>query len=398
MGNNQSNQTLFTKSMDAFSDQFYRELNLMIGGEAIENKIFSPFQIYVTLFTLYLATDGQTKFELRTVLKLNETKLTEKAIHESILQILRGCEEKNEDRKSRTKCISSLFVASDYKDKIQRKFNQMLLLYGKNLDLQFLDFRDSLMKWTVDRWCIQRTGGLMTSCTGRHCLLPPLFHVDLMYLVGQFDVSSGKTHPTRLHFRDPSNNVTETCGTFFIGECLYLHDITHRIRVIEIPLKSNPDLSVLIALPEKKNGMRNDRFISNIHEEIRTWLECLTTRSEMEVWIPHLKFTSSVEIKSLLKKLGAPSLFEESSDFSGMAMLTPYPLYLTAVHANINVDFSVESSGREGDNFDVEEDIYQQSARVPFRVEHPFLFIAVHRPTAAIFVLARIDTLKEQNV
>jgi serpin B len=159
------------------------------------------------------------------------------------------------------------------------------------------------------------------------------------------------------------------------------------------------DLSMLVLLPERKNGLRDlENKLS-----ARMLHDCVARMKirEVKLFLPRFKITwASFEMSGHLAALGMPLAFTRShADFSGINGYEPpsdESLFLSAVFHKAFVD--VHEEGTEAAAATAELFVAEGSALwrpkpppVPvFRADHPFLFAIRDRKSGVVLFLGRV--------
>jgi len=164
------------------------------------------------------------------------------------------------------------------------------------------------------------------------------------------------------------------------------------------------DLSMLILLPDKKDGLRN--LETSLSKNLLD--DCVAKMSvrEVKVVLPRFKFTwGTVNMRDQLTALGMPLAFDRSqADFSGINGHQPpdeHALFISAVFHKAFVEVNeegTEAAAATAVTARVTSAMYSTPPRVPiFRADHPFLFAIRDRKTGAILFLGRMSNPTEEN-
>jgi serpin B len=164
------------------------------------------------------------------------------------------------------------------------------------------------------------------------------------------------------------------------------------------------DLSMLILLPDKKDGLRNLEMSLSRHM-LDDCVAKLGVR-EVKVILPRFKFTwGTVNMGDQLTALGMPLAFDQSrADFSGINGHTPpdeQALFISAVFHKTFIEVNeegTEAAAATAATARVITSMYSTPPRVPvFRADHPFLCAIRDRKTGAILFLGRISNPTQES-
>lgn len=159
-------------------------------------------------------------------------------------------------------------------------------------------------------------------------------------------------------------------------------------QLLELPYASG-ELGMDVVLPAERDGLPEieRRFAAG---ELRGWLDVLKT-ARVEVILPRFKASSSFELAEAIDPLGMAKAFKHrDADFSGMDGTRELFISAVAHQALVDVDeHGTEAAAATATGFRLGR---APSAKepVPFRADHPFLFLIRDTTSAAILFLGRL--------
>jgi serine protease inhibitor len=157
-------------------------------------------------------------------------------------------------------------------------------------------------------------------------------------------------------------------------------------QVLELPYKGG-DYAMMVVLPRKIDGLaRLEESLTP--ERIDTWVGKLAKR-KVAVEIPKMKLTCGVELSKSLASLGMQSAFTGSADFSGID--GKHDLFVSAVVHQVVVNVDEEGTEAAAATGVVMKRLaVMQESIIPFRADHPFLYLIRDVKTGSILFMGRV--------
>jgi len=189
------------------------------------------------------------------------------------------------------------------------------------------------------------------------------------------------------------NGQTEQTVQFLQEAVTLRHSANDDVAALEFPYEDQ-DLSMLIVLPQRRDGMRDlEKKLTG--QQLRDILLRLQHK-KVDVQLPKFQVRSHVNLKQLLTKMGLETLFSRTADFSRMS-----DSRLTIDSGVHEAYISVDENGTEGAaataftakltaSFEPEE------PSTTFKADHPFLYAVVHKQTGAIVFLGKVNSIDKQ--
>jgi serpin B len=156
----------------------------------------------------------------------------------------------------------------------------------------------------------------------------------------------------------------------------------------------NSDLSMLVLLPDRKDGLRElERTLS-----VQVMADCVSQMAQCEVklFLPRFKMTwGTVDLTKALQAIGMELPFTEQADFSGINGHSPpdsEALFISQVLHKAFVEVNEEGTeAAAASGVGISLGCALRPPPVPvFRADHPFLFAIRHRVTSEILFLGRV--------
>ena len=112
------------------------------------------------------------------------------------------------------------------------------------------------------------------------------------------------------------------------------------MQILELPYAENGDLSMLVLLPKRIDGLSDlEKGLNS--EDLHKWSAGLHSR-QVTVYLPKFKMTSEFSLENTLGSMGMTLAFSEKADFS--AMTIQEHLFLSAVIHKAFVDVNEEGT------------------------------------------------------
>ncbi len=155
-------------------------------------------------------------------------------------------------------------------------------------------------------------------------------------------------------------------------------------QAVELPYRGGR-FSLVILLPNEADGLPElERSLTP--EKLRGWLGKLGDQ-EVHIALPRFKAGAEFRLRPLLGKLGITDLFDPpKADLSGMSTAAEKLFVAEVLHkAAIEVNEEGTEARAESENFG-----HAWNGAIPFRANHPFLFLVRDIRTGAILFLGRV--------
>jgi len=167
------------------------------------------------------------------------------------------------------------------------------------------------------------------------------------------------------------------------------YSASDNLRTLELPYGENGNLSMLILLPRKIDGLSDlEKLLTS--ENLQQWSKGLQTRL-VTVDLPKFKMTSEFSLGNLLDSMGMSLAFSDKADFSRMS--TQEQLFISAVihKAFVDVDEEgTEAAAATAVAMGATAVLRAPEEPVEFRADHPFVFLIRDNRTQSILFLGRL--------
>jgi len=338
-----------------------------------ENALVSPLSVMRSLAVLYELSEKQTKDEMMNDLYFNEDKLNVKTDFSFIQFFLKKNKLQNVD------FISNESIWIDSRFKIDRKILKEIkkyygdILFNQNFQNDYAKSLINLNKWLRLYKSDKDTNLLPDNFVSdkTRMLILTVAHLNAIWEEG-FDT----TKIEKGIFNKNKQNVKFLTKI----DSFYCHD-NPVMQIIEIPLKNNI-FSFLIFLPRHTEDF--DYVESVINHENYYKTQRAPYREKISLRLPSFKILSKQIIKSVFKKYGMPSFFQNNAAFSG---------YKSKDSLNIDEVYqqSFVSIGDKGNKMPVaNNDAISKRGLKTFDVNRPFIFIIRENTYNTILFIGKV--------
>ena len=158
-------------------------------------------------------------------------------------------------------------------------------------------------------------------------------------------------------------------------------------QLLELPYLGE-QLALLVILPDQKDGLP-ELQTRLTQPNLENWLGGLR-RTEVSLSLPRYKLTSSFRLDAVLKNLGMTDAFDPTrADFSGMTD-DPVGLFISAAIHQAFIEVNEEGSEAAAATAVVMSLRSMPQPPVPFKADHPFIFLIRERESGAILFLGQV--------
>lgn len=158
-------------------------------------------------------------------------------------------------------------------------------------------------------------------------------------------------------------------------------------QLLELPYLGD-QLAMLVILPDEKDGLLELQARLS-QTNLENWLGRMR-RTEVALSLPRFKLTCGFRLDAVLKKLGMSDAFDPlKADFSGMTA-DPLGLFISAAIHQAFIEVNEEGSEAAAATAVVMSLRAMPQPPVPFKADHPFIFMIRERESGAILFLGQV--------
>ncbi|XP_054744069.1 serine protease inhibitor 42Dd [Anastrepha obliqua] len=377
-------------------------LRVIVATHSNENVIISPLQLEALLTLLYLGSDGSTAEELHRVLQLKRFASNAKMANHYATELqlstdiaadthMQLCSELllseqieigDEFRKIAQKYFHTTMVQRDLGNiaKLRAQLDEDLAKVAKGYSWHI---SDSLLSTVTMPEAASAAVVLAAVHFQNKWFLPFSAYRTGLY---DFQLSADETPPANGQQQLTSTTVTVP---MLFDDDMFVKFAEFReldARAIELPYEHDDELSMLVVLPNRSDGLPAlEKQLQSL--ELNTLAERMQMES-VQVLLPKFKIDFECSLLRVLEQLGITTIFSKASNFKNM-LRDNCTVPLTIADILHKVCIEVNESGSEGANSVVYKPIVISnsidSRKKFFRADHPFYF-AIRSREATHFV------------
>jgi len=364
-----------------FALNLYSELKKEDG-----NLFFSPYSISTALAMVYEGAKGKTADEIQAVFRFpiesNVRKPSFAVIYNELNKI---------DSKYKLSVANALWAQNDYKF-LDNYFATIEKYYGGKATN--VDFKNSTenTRQIINNWVESKTNNKIKDLFPKGSLdsSNKLVLTNAIYFKGIWNKQFKKSQTEDEDFRVNSSSTVKVPMMKQTGEdAEFLYTEDNILQVLEMSYKGDK-LSMMILLPKNDNIFSFENSLTL--EKINEWKTKLTEQ-RVDVFIPKFTFDTKYFMSDTLKKMGMPTAFTNSADFSGMDGTKNLSIQTVVHQAFVDVN-------EEGTEAAAATGIGMAGSAMPqpvpvLRADHPFVFIIQDKDSENILFLGRVANPKK---
>ena len=351
------------------------------------NKFFSPYSISNALAMTYAGAKGQTATEMAKTLHFT---LQGDKLHPALGDVIRQLQGKDKDRPFKLNTVNRLWAQNGLK--IRPEFLAITQSdYQSGLQqVNFAGDPDGSRK-TINHWVEEQTNDKIKELL-KPGIIKPLTRLVLTNAIyfkadwlSPFTEKATRpeifTIPGTPAFKVPMMHQT-------LNHLAYL--ATDDFQLVQLPYKGE-EVSMVVILPKKTDGLAEVE--KKLSAKVLKQNVANAKRARVAVMMPKFKMTEEFQLNDELVALGMPTAFSDAADFSGLADTSVEKLKITAVvhKAFVEVDEKgTEAAAATAVVIGRKLALPPEDPPIPFRADHPFLFVIQHNATGSILFLGRV--------
>jgi serpin B len=380
---NSNGRPVKTLSISSANNHLSLELLQQLYSEE-SNVFFSPFSISTAFGMLYLGARNKTADQLREVLGYNFGHLSNEAINEEFVTVLREIEDVDSNKYQLN--VANKLVAQQNFD-ILETYKQNLKKYFQTT-IDSADFVHNSVAATdaINEWVKQKTHDKIVKLLSEP-LSPStrLVLLNAVYFKGIWETKFLKNETREEIFFNQGISEFKTQmmrrnGKFNLTEIPELDS-----KLLELPY-SGDDISLYIVLPNERQGLKS---VKSKLTDFALIEKSITQLKEVEVHvtIPKFKIETSYSLKEQLSQLGMKEVFTSSADLSGID--GKLDLVVSKVIHKAVIEVNEEGSEAAA----ATAIIVGRALPNVFRAVHPFFFFIRDNRNGMIIFSGRLNKL-----
>jgi serpin B len=344
------------------------------------NLFFSPYSISNALAMTYAGASGNTAREMKTALHFN---LEPERFHAAFGKIVRHFQAPAQKRGFQLEIANRLWgqVGMGFRPEFVKLGEDQYLGGFKEVDFH----KREEARQTINDWVDKATHKKLGALVPEEAITPNtrLVLTNAIYFKAAWDQPFASfKKPGDYHLTAdekvavPLMGATRFAGFFDDGATLGL----------ELPYQGD-DISMIVLLPKKVDGLPGlEKTLT--HANLNKMLAKLENQN-VEITLPRFTMTSMFALNDVLGKMGIKDAFVDgTADFSGITSEHKLCIHYVVHKAYVNVnEAGTEAAAATGVFLGT---LGRPPAPVPFKADHPFLFLIRDRPTGSILFMGRV--------
>ncbi|XP_045307919.1 plasma serine protease inhibitor isoform X1 [Leopardus geoffroyi] len=294
-----------------------------------QNIFFSPLSISVSLAMLSLGARSDTKAQILEGLGLGPQAGSEQGLHNSFRQLLG---ELTRPRKGlRLNLGNALFISPAVP--VQDAFLSAVrtLYLADTVPAHFGDPAGAQKQ--INDYVAKQTEGKIVDLVKDLDSTEVMVMVNYIFFKAKWETSFDHKNTHKQDFHVTSETVVQVPMMKHKDLYYYFLDRSLSCRVVGVPYQG--DVTALFVLPSQG---RMGRLENGLNEKtLRTWLK-MSTKRQLELYLPKLSIEGSYQLEKVLPKLGISDVFTSHADLTGITN-----------HSNIQVSEMVHKAVVEVD-------------------------------------------------
>ncbi|MBW1790866.1 MAG: serpin family protein [Deltaproteobacteria bacterium] len=345
-----------------------------------KNIFFSPFSISDALAMTFAGARGNTEKQMAKVLHFS---LPQQELHPAFSSLIKDINGKAK-KPYKLKTANALWGQKDY-----HFLESFIKLIDKYYDGGFfkVDFikKNEMARKKINKWVEDKTENKIKDLIAKRDInfLTRLVLTNAIYFKGNWASKFKEKDTKPAPFYISEDKIVKVPMMFQEGKFPYME--RQDLQMLELPYTGD-DLSMVIFLPGKNTGIKmleQDLTAAKIKDLISK----MQKRKAM-VYLPKFKIKTKYYLKNILHSMGMPDAFSSAADFSGMT--GDKDLKISKVIHQAYVDVNEEGTEAAAATAVVMAPKSMPKLPPVFRVDHPFIFMIVHKGTGSILFMGKI--------
>jgi serpin B len=347
------------------------------------NVFFSPFSISAALAMTYAGASGNTSDQMAQTLHFS---ISGDKLHTAFADLATYLQDLQDKGKVELCVANSLWpqkrypFSKDYIDLLRRDYDAAVT------PVDFINAAKAACL-QINKWVEEKTQGKIKEMVPSIYLdtSTRLVLINAIYFKGKWAHQFKKESTKNVQFRMLSG--TSDAVPMMTQDGVFGYAEYDNMQLLEMPYAGN-ELSMLILLPTKPDGIAELQE-SLTPENLAKWTGKHDV-AKVSVTMPRFKITCEFDLKNRLAALGMTDAFDPAkADFSGMDG-QKHSLFISAALHKAYVDVNEEGTEAAAATAVVMERKSIPPSPVPFRADHPFLFLIRDNSSGSILFIGRL--------
>ena len=349
-------------------------LRLFQEVSGFESRVISPMSVSYLMGMLANAADGNTREEIMKTIGCED--ISVKELNEFYLAMMNQA---NPGDKSTALKIAN-YIALNDRFSLKKPFeNDMKNFYHSGVES--LDFSSSSATKHINEWCKKNTDGMIPSIIDQVEPSAVSYLMNAIYFNGTWAEKFDKKDTKTENFRGYTRDIKKVPMMHRNDEYYYMNNDMY--AAISLPY-SNRKYTMTVLLPNEDKSipeMMKDFKVEDLRKLNRNMEKCI-----VDLKLPRFTTELNLTLNDIIGKLGAPSMFTSTANFSHFA---DGSLSISKMLQKAKIEVSEEGTKAAA----VTAAIMTMSALQPeprhvvFHANRPFVYMITDNTTGAIFFM-----------
>jgi len=377
------NITSFNDAVNQFCFDFFKKLAEDENNHP--NIFYSPYSVFTALAMTYEGARNNTAEEMKNVLHIEQDNDSFHNYMQSLYNHL------NYNDKYTISTANALWPDLGF-NLLDEYVNIIETYYGgKATEVEYANPEEAAR--IINEWVEKQTNNLIKNLVPPDKIDPDLTKLILtnaIYFKGIWQVQFDEVNTTKRDFNLASGELTQVDTMKMTGtKDKFNYTETDKFQILELPYNGK-DISMIIILP--KEGVELSEIISEINrEDYISWIESMDEK-ELDIYLPKFKFETKYTLNDYLYDMGMKDAFTYDADFSGIDGKPD--LFISSVLHKAFIEVNeegTEAAAATAVIMNLKAVNGNESSRIVFDADHPFLFTIHHKETNTILFIGNVE-------
>lgn len=360
------NERAVGKGLQDFALRFMKES--LSAGQEQENVVVSPFSAGILLSSLANGCGGKTLQEMCALLNLKESDLNTLNSYQRKTATQLGSADDS------VCFLSNNALWMQHELPVYRSFiDESKNFY--NTEVEAIDFADKAAGSTINRWCKEKTNGLIERILDDGPQMCELIMANALYFKASWveGFIEEATKPGTFTNRDGSKSEVQMMRKKDLFNIRYAKAASFDLAALDFGQYARKSYSMIFGLPHDDTSL--EACLEGL--DATSWNEAVTSlsRQNVDMMLPRFEVSQSQKLKSVFQKMGLTSIFD--SQQSDLSRLSPQSLFVSEI--NQDAVLKVNEKGAEAAAVTYAMMLtstgeFSEPEFIPFHVDRPFFF------------------------
>lgn len=351
-------------------------LNLFRELDGFDSKVVSPMSVAYLMGMLANGADGQTRQEIMAAIGCKDVSV--KDLNEFYQMMITRASHFD---KAATVNIAN-YIALNRQYSLKDKFSKTMQEYYQ-AGVENLDFSSSSALKTINKWCSQHTDGMIPRIIDEVDPSAVSYIMNAIYFNGTWTDKFDKNQTKLENFRGYTRDIKKV--QMMHRNAKYMYMSNDMFSAVNIPYGNGAyQMTVLLPAYGKSVGEMMKSLDAKSLGELGSQMdECV-----VDLKLPRFTTEMELPLNDIIRKLGAPSMFGGTANFSNFAS---GDFYISKMLQKAKIEVSEEGTKAAAVTMSMVAltALRPEPMRVDFHADHPFAYMIAERSTGAILFMGQ---------